>query len=236
MMGLIALVLTWISGSIHQDLIFNSQQTMMKEVIRVAVKERLNDLNEISQDLGLALQSSEEFQNALKTKDKQTLLKLLNNQFHQYFVTAGTIKLEQLVLWNKDFSLIQESSEGSVFFTEHQKTICPGLYNRVKNRTGAQRFKILDALCTYANKPIYTVLVPVGGLRLKGYLMVVTNPTHNLLALESNLGMPLSLQFKDKKIMFKSSSWPSDEQHSLISNYSLRSSTGFLYFNSTKYK
>lgn len=226
MMGLMALILTWVSGSIHQDLIFNSQQTMMKEVIRVEVKERLNDLSEISQDLGLALQSSEKFQNALKAKDKKTLVKLLNNQFHQYFVTAGVIKLEQLVLWDKDFSLIQESTEGSVFFTGHQKTICPGLYNRIKNRTGAQRFKILDTLCTYANQPIYTVLVPVGGLRLKGYIMVVTDPTHNLLALESNLGMPLSLQLKNKKIIFKSISWPSNEKHSLISNYSLSSSTG----------
>ena len=224
MMGLFAFILALVSGSIHRDLIFQNQQSMMEEVISVAVKERLNDLNEISKDLGLALQSTPAFQSALKAKDKPALLKLLNNQFHQYFVTAGVIKLEQLILWDKNFSLAQESSEGSVIFTGHQETVCPQILKQAKHRSGSQRLKILSGLCLYASQPIYAVVVPVGGLRLKGYLMIVTDPTHNLRALESNLGMPISLRVKNKTI-FQSSTWPSKESDSLISSYNLNYST-----------
>lgn len=226
MMGLLALILAWVSGSIHRDLIFDNQQTMMEEVIGVAVKERLKDLTDISQDLGLALQSTPAFRDALNTDDKPELLKLLNNQFHQYFVTAEVVKLEQLILWDKNFTMLQESSEGSVFFSGHQETICSNLYERARLRTGAQRLKILHELCIYANRPVYAVVVPIGGLRLKGYIMIVTDPTHNLLALESNLGMPISLRLTNKETIFQSAKWPVKESHSLVSSYNLKNSTG----------
>ena len=226
LMGLLALVLAWVSGSIHRDLIFDNQQTMMQEVIGVAVNERLKDLTEISQDLGLALQSTPAFRKALSSGDNATLLKLLNNQFHQYFVTAEVVKLEQLILWDKNFTMMQESSEGSVFFSNHQKTICPKLYKRARLRSGSERLKILHDLCMYANRPVYAVVVPVGGLRLKGYIMIVTDPTHNLVALESDLGMPISLRLTNNEILFQSSKWPSKENQSLISTYNLKNSTG----------
>jgi len=225
MMGLLALALAWVSGSIHRDLIFHNQQTMMEEVIGVAVKERLGDLTDISQDLGLALQSETAFRDALNDGDKAELLKLLNNQFHQYFVTAEVVKLEQLILWDKNFSMLLESTEGSVFFEGLEETVCPGLYKHARLRTGVQRLQILHDFCIYANRPVYAVVVPVGGLRLKGYIMIVTDPTHNLLALESNLGMPISLRLTNSETIFQSLKWPDNKSHSLVSSYKLKDST-----------
>lgn len=63
MMGIFALVLALLSGSVHRDLVFNNQKIMMQEMIAIAVKERLKDLNQVSQDLGLALQGTEVFKN-----------------------------------------------------------------------------------------------------------------------------------------------------------------------------
>ena len=116
MMGVLALILALLSGSIHRDLVLNNQKAMMQEMISISAKERLKDLNQVSQDLGLALQSTSEFKIALKNKNYEKLIKLLNNQFHQYFVTAGVINLQQLILFDRNFSLIMESTDGTVFF------------------------------------------------------------------------------------------------------------------------
>ncbi len=230
LMGLLALALALISGSIHRDLVFDNQQRMVKEIIHIEAKERLKDLKNISRDLGLALQSTAAFRNAfdiaLKTKDKKILQVLLDNQFHQYFVTGDVIKLEQLVVLDTELSILAESFEGSVFFSGHEGTICPQLFERARLRSGAQRMQILQDLCLYANQPIYAVLVPVGGLRLKGYVVVVTEPSHNLSMMESNLGMPLKFQSHHKKIIFQSDKWPKKESAALISNYELKASDG----------
>jgi diguanylate cyclase (GGDEF)-like protein len=226
MMGFLALTMALLSGSIHRDLVFDNQRDMIEEMIRVETKERIKDLNGTSHDLGLALQSSPAFQAALNAGDLTALVSLLDNQFHQYFVTAGVIKLEKLILFDKKFSMLVESAEGLISFSQHQRTFCPQLLDRARLRTGSQRIKILYDLCLYDNRPISVAVVPVGGLRLKGYIMVVTDPTHNLMALESNLGMPLKLKLINKETVFQSQKWPARKIDSLLSGYELKTSTG----------
>ena len=231
MMGLLALFLALLSGTIHRDLVFNNQKDMMKEMIGIAVKERIKDLNIISQDLGLALQGMQEFQNALKNKNKKTLTKILNNQFHQYFVTAGVIKLEQIILFDKKFSVIVESESGTVFMQGHENRFCSNLISQAGARKGIQRMKIYSELCLHDNKPVNVVIVPVGGLRLKAYIMVITDPSHNLMALENNLGMPLKFDLANANTVFNSEAWPEDETKALIASYPLKSSSGLDIFS-----
>ena len=223
MMGVLALILAMLSGSIHRDLVLDNQKKMIREMINISVKERIKDLNSVSKDLGLALQSTKEFKSAFKNKNKNLLNELLNNQFHQYFVTAGVIQLKQISLFNTDLSIIQEASEGYVFF-KNTRT-CENLLNKARDRKGAERMKAIQGLCLYHDKPVNVVLVPVGGLFLKGYILIVSNPIHNLKALEIDLGMPVVLQIKNKPAVFKSKRWPLDESNALISDLSVNTSS-----------
>jgi predicted signal transduction protein with EAL and GGDEF domain len=224
MMGLLALALALLSGSIHRDLVFENQQIMMEEIIQVATIERLRKLRDTSSDLGLALQSTPAFKDAIKAKDKTTLTKLLNNQFHQYFVTTGAIKLEQLALFDKNFSLLTEATDGSIFFSNPHENICPHFLNRVRLRSGSQRMTITQGICQYDGRPIYVVVAPIGGLRLKGYIAVVTDPAHNLATLDSYLGMPIQLQLNNNEVIFQAQDWPDEESDSFISSYELTTS------------
>lgn len=226
MMGLLAFGLALLSGSVHRDLVFDSQRSMMHELLRIEVMERLGDLEEISQSLGIALQSTSAFKSALASNDDEVLLKLLNNQFHQYFVTADVIKLEQLVLLDKNISTIVESSEGSVHFSGQEQAICPDLYQRAGRRTGADRMSILHELCQYQGRPIQVAMVPVGGLILKGYLLVITDPTHVLADIDTSLAMPLRIMLPDNTIVYQSSAWPDDNNSPLFSDYEIKTSSG----------
>ena len=225
-MGGLALFFALLSGSIHRDLIFANQKIMMQGVTKVSVNESIKDLNQVSQDLGLALQSSKKFNQSLDANNKKSLIVLLDNQFHQYFVTAGIIDLKQIILFDKNMSFLIESSEGSVSFKDKELIVCPEIMTKVRARTGLQRVKIFYDLCLYDNKPINVVVVPIGGLRLKAYMMVITDPIHNLSALEENLNLPLELSLVSDEVIFQSSKWPKDESKALISNYHLTTSSG----------
>ena len=226
LMGLFAFVLSLFTGSIHRELIFDNQKNMMKEVINVAVKDRLKELNETLRELSLSLQNTSEFKNSLKTQNKSLLLKTLNNQFHQYFVTAGIIKLEQLIIFDKQFKVLSKSTDGGLIADSNSKKVCPQLINVAKERKGYQRLTRLEGLCGYNNRPLYAVILPIGGLKLKGYIMVITEPSYNLKQLETNLGMPLKLKATNNEIIFQSSNWPTKETDSLVSNYELRTAAG----------
>jgi len=227
LMGLLSFALALISGAIHRDLVFETQRTVMNEMMSVMVQKRLKELSVDSQDLGLSLQSLPAFKQAILANDKSTLQEMLNNQFHQYFVTAGIIKLQQLILLNTDYSIIAEATEGDIFLSK-QPSFCPQIFNQARGRTGSQRMKILGQLCLYDNKPVYAVIVPIGGLRLKGYIMIITDFIHNLKNIESDLSLPLSLRLASNEVVFQSSDWTSSEKKSLISTYNLSTSTGTL--------
>lgn len=225
-MGLLALLFALLSGSIHRDLIFANQKLMMQGMIKVSASEALKDLNQVSQDLGLALQSTQEFNRSLNDNNEKALVALLNNQFHQYFVTAGVINLKQIVLLDKNMSFLVESSEGAVFFGRKGLIGCSRMIDKARVRTGIQRRKIYNDLCLYENKPINIVIVPVGGLRLKAYMMVITDPSHNLAALEANLDLPIKLSLITDETVFQSSVWPVNEDKAIISSYPLTTLSG----------
>lgn len=223
-MGGLALVFALLSGSIHRDLVFDNQKSMMHEMIKITSAENIKDLNLVSQDLGLALQSTEDFNQSLT--DKNELVDLLNNQFHQYFVTAGIIDLKQIILLDKNLSFITESSEGSVFYRSLELVGCSNILDEISSRKGLQRRKIYNDLCLSNSLPINITVVPVGGLKLKAYLMIITDPSHNLKSLEGQLGLPLKLELVSHKAIFKSSVWPEDETKALISSYPLTALSG----------
>lgn len=69
-MGALALFLALLSGSIHRDLVFNNQKLMMQEMIKISASESIKDLAQVSQDLGLALQSTQKFSQSLSEKTR----------------------------------------------------------------------------------------------------------------------------------------------------------------------
>ncbi|WP_455204275.1 response regulator, partial [Kaarinaea lacus] len=49
--------------------------------------------------------------------------------------------------------------------------------------------------------------------KITGYLEIVTHPTHSLIGIEKELGMPIKISLLDGKIAYKSPQWPKDEDH-----------------------
>lgn len=226
LMGVLGLVLALISGSVHRNLAFDNQRDALRELIHLKVDDLFLDLKDRSQELGLALQSTTDFRRALRTNDIQTLNELLNTQFHQYFVTAGIVKLEQLTILDKNYNVIVEASQGKINWQTKQG-VCPRLLKQARARSKRQRMKVLQDLCRVDNRPYYTILLPIGGLRLKGYLILTVDPSYSLIQTEKALGMPLRLSMTDNQVAYQSSNWPQDALHNaFIVEYVVNNSAG----------
>ena len=72
------------------------------------------------------------------------------------------------------------------------------------------RLKPVSRLCTANGKPFLSVVVPVG-LRPDGYIQVITDPLHDLKAMETDLGMPLKLSLANGQTSYLSGNWDSNQ-------------------------
>jgi diguanylate cyclase (GGDEF)-like protein len=205
--GLLGLILALVTGEIYRDQALENQRTALAELIRLETNNILLELEDTSKHLGLGIQHSTAFHQAFNDRDQQAITNLLNNQFHQYFVTAGVVKLEKLYVFDEFFTLIAGSTDGQDAEPSFD-IICPNLAKRAKRRHGAQRLQPISELCLYKGRPYHGVIVPSGGLRVNGYISVITDPSHSLKTTETALGMPLRLALPDDSVVYVSDNWP----------------------------
>lgn len=226
MIGLIGFTSVVISNEYLNNKISDNHQNAFLGFLRMESDDLLESLQETSGSLGLALQHDVKFREALYRNNKQELVKQLDNQFHQYFVTARVIKLEKIIVLNTEFKAIAESTEGELLLAT--KHVCPELISRANIRKGADRFKVIGEMCLINKRPFHVMLIPIGGLRLNGYLQVATDPSLTLRAVQKNLSLPVRIATADNKNLYQSKDWlahRADEDY-LVTTYVYKISTG----------
>lgn len=227
-MGVIAVSLTVVTSWIYQDLMIENQRAAINDLVKLETGELMEDLYRKSVSLGLSTNKSKTFRQALESRDKRRMQAQLDNQFHQYFVTAGIIQLEKLILYDKQINFVTESSEG-LEMAEQYPGICENLVKRARVRTGPERLKPMQELCVYENKPYLSVIVAIGGLIPKAYLQVVTDPSFSMKELGPGLGLPVHLSNPDGEVVFESEDWPKSKnemEDSMVAEFLLHTSSG----------
>jgi diguanylate cyclase (GGDEF)-like protein len=221
-MGLLGMLLAVVTGEIYRNLAFDNQREAFSNLIKLKVDDILATTVKHTSELGQSIQADNKFRQAVVNNDEAYVRIHLDEQFHRFFVTLSIIKLEKLFVFDPDFNLVGHSSEGSQLIGPGNLP-CPGLITAAKQREGAERLKTLSELCINNHKPYLTVLVPVGGVWFKGYLMVVADPSLNFSDAEKALGMPLTLTIPNEKVVYQSADWPDVQatQKIIVSNYTL---------------
>ena len=225
LMGLFTIALVSLSEEIYRDHAIENQQAALADLVELKTDDLLQALGSNAGRLGLEIQHDQHFREAFKSKDRDALQELLDNRFHQYFVTAGILKLDQLNTYDQDFNLVTGSTAGQQ--VPAAGSDCTDMAAAVQSRSGPERLKPVTRLCKSGDRPYLTVLVPIG-LSPDGYVQVVTDPFHDLRRLEDELGMPLRLSETGGKINYLSENWGSEtaESTALVVDYSLDSVTG----------
>jgi diguanylate cyclase (GGDEF)-like protein len=222
LMGLVAIALVFLSAEIYRHHAIENQRAALVDLVELKANDLLQTLKDNAGRLGLEIQHDEHFREAYLNDDRDSMQYLLDNHFHQYFVTAGILKLEKLRVYDNHFELVTESTTGSSYFPAGSACTNQGMYGR--NRTGPVRLKPVAHLCTAGENPLLSVIVPIG-LRPDGYIQVITDPLHDLKHMETALGMPLKLSLANGKTSYLSENWDSDQADdtAMVVNYSLQS-------------
>lgn len=181
MIGFTAIVLSLFAGTYFKRAALDAQIDSLSRVIEVASQEMLKQVRDRTFDLGMKLGHSSELISVIKTPtgniDKKQLVRLLDDPFVNGFVGFSEIDLEKVRVYDMQLDLLAESSAGPENLGGELAFYISDI---VKNREAGDRLKAVDAMWMSSEGPLFSTLVPLGGLRPVGYLEIIVNPVFNL--------------------------------------------------------
>jgi len=211
-MSLLSVGFTLFTGEVYLRQTLENRRDNFTEVAELEVHNLWDKLKQETQSLGLGVQSDDFFRRALFENNKADVEAYLDQHFDRAFVTLGILQLKKIIILDKNINRVFQSQRGDVT----AGMICSALIEDAKKRQGAERFKTLHKVCDYRGEVRLATLVPVGGLRLKGYLVVVVDPVQNLSKAEQGLGIPLQINTISGTTLFQSEKWPDENSQQAI--------------------
>lgn len=226
-MGLLGMLLAFVTGEIYRRVAIESHRATLADLVEIKINDLIKDAVTRAGDLGLGLQHKLNLADMVKQRDADALQRTLDSQFHQYFVTAGVIKLKHLAVFDRDMALLVASTEGrGLYVTGHDQ--CSTLLAAAKKRDGVARHQTLHEICAGPSDAVIGVLVPVGGLKVAGYLFVVLDLAFGLQGIEPALGMPVKIVKPTGAIAYQAATWPQSAVpfDTLVVDYDVRDPAG----------
>lgn len=226
------MVLAIATGETYRQRAFDSQQQDFIQLAKLKVNDLLEKVVQDTKDLGISVQSNPDFVKAVRAQDPESLSKQLDQHFFRAFVTLNVLKLSKLYVLDTQLQLLAASSEGDPNLAD-TSFYCDTLVHQAGQRKGPARLKPMSRLCIIKGKPYLTAIVPVGGLHLRGYVMLAVDPVKNLAAADVGLGTPVRVLMANDIQVFESKTWPKlGSENILLTKYILRTpeNDAFLQF------
>ncbi|UCB55961.1 MAG: PAS domain S-box protein [Thiotrichales bacterium] len=181
MIAIVAIVLSLIAGTYFRQSALDAQINSLSRVIEVAAQEMLKQVREHTYDLGMKLGHSKQMVQAARSATEpgrqDELVALLDDPFITGFVGFSHINLVKLRVFDLALGFIGESSEG---IRQLERGLPDYLHDILSHREQKDRLKAVDALWLSSHGPLFSTVVPLGGLRPIGYLEVIIDPVFNL--------------------------------------------------------
>jgi methyl-accepting chemotaxis protein len=188
-----------------------SQERAITRMVGIAAKQAAAEMESLTVDMAETFERSlrrpvrELRRNPGDFSAKNEMVDSLNEYFHQRYATTGLLEVKKIRLYDTDLKFMAESSEG-VQGLSH--TMPASLQSRARGRKGAERLKTVSSNWTSKQgDSMFSVLAPVGGLRVSAYLEAVVSPTHNLQNVSSIVNLPLRIEAADNRKVYETDSW-----------------------------
>jgi diguanylate cyclase (GGDEF)-like protein len=198
-MGLLGLTFSLLTGEWYKRLVFENERQLQTQILAFKAMEDLQQHNRLTRTLSESLQQSPSLRTALQQRDRESLTRQLNGQFHQYLVTSGQLELLQLATYDTNFKLVARSTEPTALGDD--QSACGHILRYAQQRHGADRLKALSDLCPHPQHALHAELMPIGGLRPLGYLMVISNPLTSLRGISEELHGPLDIRLSNGRLL-----------------------------------
>jgi methyl-accepting chemotaxis protein len=181
----------------YDSLIFAAQAEHVEHLAKATVKEDLwrthfAEVGDVAQELA----QEDAFSKAAVAGDAGALAKLLPGAFRRGAITSGKIALLGITVYGVDMKPLAESWPGGA------EAVAPAVTQAVLARRGADRLRLMEVAWLHDGAPRMTVVAPVGGLRLAGYLALHVDPLPALKNLDRRLDMEVEIQATNGRLLF----------------------------------
>ena len=226
--GIITVLMTFVSSLYFLDASKQSYQNTLQRIIAVSVNESKQQQQNIAMQLAFEIQRDDEIRNILSSARNlsqyrmQAGASLLDQYYHHGVVGKGMLIVKKLRVYDTQLNLLFTDSESEL---ELESTMPENLKLSAMQRTGGTRFLPLNTLWQAGATPLSSTLVPLGGLKLAGYLEIVSDPVHHLRDLSKILNAPVMIKSIAGDALFTEDDW--------VNNASSRLDIDFTVLNST---
>jgi len=206
LLGIISAATTLITTRIYRGLTFDFERQYLSRLVAIKSSDILAQLEHNAFQLGLRIQSSEDFKTARAANDEFVLSAELEQQFKQGLITENIVTAVGLYAFDLDFKLLGvalRDASGALDGT----VLCPDLASKARLREGPKRLQPATEICLSGNRPYQAVIIPVGGLDPSGYLQVVSDPVPALYRLDKVLNMPVRIESTDGARLYETPGW-----------------------------
>lgn len=181
MIGTASIILSLFAGAYFKQAALDAQMNSMSRVIEVASQQMLKQVRHHTFDLGMKLGHNRELISTInaysESGNRGKLAELLDDPFINGFVGFSNVNLKKIRVYNLEFKLIGKSSAGLENLGDQ---LAGHMVEIATNRKNSDRLKAIDALWLSPVGPLFSTLVPLGGLRPIGYLEIIVDPVFNL--------------------------------------------------------
>lgn len=205
--GVFGIVLVYYISTSYRNFAYIHHADSIQQVAYQEVNDLVEDLKIDSLDLALAIEVDSEFVNNFQQGRKDKLSQQLDNQFYQYFVTAGIIRLQVINVYDSTFNLYNTTSKEAALYTD--EIVCPHQVHAAKARIDSEKLKALSSICLHEGNPVFALMLPFGGLKTVGYLQIVSDLAYKLQKIEQSLAMPIQIKLLDGQVVYQSEDWKS---------------------------
>ena len=116
-----------------------------------------------------------------------TVQTILADEFGRGTISSGQVRVLGLSVYDGTMTLIGEAWRGTA------EVIPTAVQHAVAKRDGLDRLKIITRVWMNGDEPRLSAFVPVGGLRVLGYVGIHADPIHALATLDQRLGMTVEI-------------------------------------------
>lgn len=218
LIGVIGIALVIATDYAYRELAYEQQRDSVSQLISVKSADLIKKLADRQKSTSFKLQDELYFQQAFATENKQERVYWLNLEFNRYYSTMDPLRHGYILIYDDNFQLITSSARG-ISNGNNAALPCPNIISHLKTASVAQHSKASSQLCENNNQTLLSTVLPIGNIKTKGYINIITNPAYILSNIETELGVPLRIYNQNHELLHQSNSWPvnSTTQNHLVS-------------------
>ncbi|MBF0264554.1 MAG: diguanylate cyclase [Gammaproteobacteria bacterium] len=191
----VMLLVSYFSGKTIVRSLQTREEEFIHELVNISLKQINEQLQEDTVEFGNHFIERDDFIKAFKQQDLDTLKKILTDPFISGYINASSISIEALRLYRKDWSFMLEGrTKGQMMVEDYALETDHEVIQAAKKRQGKDRLRIFSGSWKSQHDALRSVIIPIGGIWLKGYIEIIVNTNLNLPMLEKKIAHSISIK------------------------------------------